>query len=312
MLARKSVGKYIGMALLTLVMLTLVPLSISYAEKPDEHKEKRAENFVELAERAGEKVGNFLDLIYANETAIETITIAGLDDELARNKTLFETWGMGNLTKAKDSLEAGEYEYAVANATQALSIFREVFKALNTILADSEVQRGQLIEAQGLIEAMKRALERIEKLREIAPDEISTILESAEKYLNITTAIAWLREGRVNETAWNKTQANQLISLAHSLLRKKAEELNVKRIRSYLTVIENFHERLDRVVDKAIERGLVGAEDLKEELEDVKPLVDDARSLFEAGDYSAAITKLTQARSMLKEIEQDLPHLSQG
>jgi len=297
MLASQLRRRYVGSILLTLVVL-MMPVSVAYAP---EAGEKRAEKFVELAERAGEKVGNFIDIIYANETAIDTITHEGLIDELEGNKTLYEEWGLGNLTEARDALEAGDYAGAITNATEALTIFRNVFKALNSILEEAGVARGQLIDAQGLIEAMKRALERIERLREIAPPEVLAILEAAEEYLDVTTAIAWLREGRVNETAWNMTQGNRLISLAHSLLKGKAAELKDKRLEGYLKLIENLYDRLERLAEKA------GATDLLERLTgEAKPLVEGARDAYTAGEYATAIAKLVEARNILSEIERDL------
>jgi len=297
MLASQLRRRYVGSILLTLVVL-MMPVSVAYAPEADE---KRAEKFIELAERAGEKVGNFIDIIYANETAIDTITDEGLIDELEGNKTLYEEWGLGNLTEARDALEAEDYAGAITNATEALTIFRDVFKALNDILEEAGVPRGQLIDAQGLIEAMKRALERIERLREIAPSEVLAILDAAEEYLDIATAIAWLREGRVNETAWNMTRANKLISLAHSLLKGKAAELKDKRLEGYLRLIENLYDRLLRLASKA------DAGELVDQLEDeVEPLIGEARIAFADEEYEIAIARLVEARNILSEIVRDL------
>jgi hypothetical protein len=299
----------VGLILIAALMATLIPFSaMVYAQRPEE---KRAEKFVELAERAGEKVGNFIDIIYANDTAIDTITEAGLYGELEGNKTLFETWGLGNLTEAHDALEASDYPGAIGNATEALGVFREVFKALNIILAEAGVARGELIDAQGLIEAMKRALDRIERIRglEGVPDEVLAILDSAEEYLDVETAIVWLSEGNVNQTAWNLTQANQLISLAHSSLKRRAGELNVKRIESYLNVTEKLCDRLERLVDKAVERGLAGAAELKADILTAETLIGEAKDAFAVADYSEAIAKLIEARNRLKDVQRALLEL---
>lgn len=296
----------VGLILAATLIATLVPFSaMVYAQSLEE---KRAEKFVEVADRAGEKVDNFIEIIYANETAMTTIWAAGLNESLYANKTLYETWGLGNLTEAHDALEAEDYSGAIGNATEALSIFREVFKALNTILTEAKVERGELIDAQGLIEAMKRALDRIERIREIAiPAEVLAILDSAEEYLDVETAIVWLSEGKVNQTVWNLTQANQLISLAHSSLKKKAGELNVKRIESYLKVIWNLYDRILRLAEKA------GASELITRLEgEVRPFIDDAIDHFGKEEYSDAIASLVEARNLLKEIEQDLVEFRRG
>ena len=61
--------------------------------------------------------------------------------------TLFDE-GTANVTSAQYALEAEDYEGAIANATQALEVFREVLRSINTILEDSNVQKGQIIDAQ--------------------------------------------------------------------------------------------------------------------------------------------------------------------
>jgi len=155
----------VGLFLTVILIATLVPFSTQVYAQGSEGK--RVEKFVELTERAGEKVGDLINLISANETALNAIDAQGLKDEFEGNITLFET-GMESLSDARNALDAGDFENAVSKATEALGIFREVFKALNNVLAESNVTKGQLIDAQGLIEAMERALERIEKLREIA------------------------------------------------------------------------------------------------------------------------------------------------
>jgi len=297
----------VGLILVAVLIATFAPFSTqAYAQSSEE---KRVEKFVEVAERASERVNNLIEFIYANETAMNAINATpGLYEELEGNRSLFET-GMCALSNATDALSAGEFQLAIANATEALGIFREVFKALNDILAEAGVPRGQLIDAQGLIEAMKRAQDRIKRLEEIAPPEVLAILGSAERYLNVDTALTWLSQGRINETVWNLTQANRLISLAHSSLKKKAGELNVKRMGSYLKIIENLYNKTKRQVDKAVKRGLPGADALQTELLNMKTLIDEAKEAFTAGDYSGAITNIVNARNTLKEIEHELVEL---
>lgn len=93
---------------------------------------------------------------------------------------------------------------------------------------------------------MERALERIERMREIADLPLATdwILDNSTIYLDISEAAIWLNEGMVNETAHNLTQANKLISLAHSTLQKRAVELKTKRVESYIKVVENLQNKL--------------------------------------------------------------------
>jgi len=254
---QKSKSIAILVLLATVIMATVPSSGMVYADIQS-REERKAEKLIELADRAGQRVDNLIRLIFANATANQTIIDAGLMDELKANVTLFNE-GVGNLTKAYDALEDGDYQGAIANATDALRTFGEVFKALHIILEQSGVQRGRLIDAQGLIQAMQRALERIEKLREIMPEdaeEALRLLDTAEQYLNVTAARAWLLEGRVNETAHNLTQANRLIAQAHQYIKNQARETNRIRIRNFLRGAEQVQERIMERLELASRKGL--------------------------------------------------------
>jgi hypothetical protein len=196
--------------------------------------------------------------VYVNETALELIENATLLDELEGNVILFDE-GAANVTAAYDALEAEDYEGAVANATQALEIFREVFKSINLILYESDVQKGQIIDGQGLLVAMQRALERIEWLRELLPEDATEALElldNATIYLDVDTARLWLLDGNVTETAYNLTQAHHLISEAHQYLKTQAEQGNSMRIRNYLRSMERFRGRIGERLEFAGNEGV--------------------------------------------------------
>jgi flagellin-specific chaperone FliS len=297
--------KYFAIALLTLLISAVVPISISYAQ----NQEERVDKFVELAERAKDKTENLINITYANQTALDTI-LDNFEDELNGNMSLFNR-GVDNLTMARQSQEYNNYEGAVANATEAMSIFREVYKAFNTIFAESGVQRGQLVDAQGLIQVMKRTLDRIERLREIAEgtddSEVLEILGSAEDYLDVETALTWLLEGNVNGTAHNITQANKLLSEAYKAFKKTAENLNIRRIESYLKVINNFYNRLSGQVNNAIIKELESGAELNATLvNDAKPLIELAEDYFQDGSYGETMETLTEARDILEVVEQGL------
>jgi translation initiation factor 2B subunit (eIF-2B alpha/beta/delta family) len=218
----------------------------------------KAEKIVELADKAGQKVENLIALVYVNETALELIESATLLDELVGNETLFDE-GVANVTAAYDALEAEDYEGAVANATQALEIFREVFKSINLILCESDVQKGQIVDGQGLLVAMQRALERIERLRELLPEDAAEALElldNATIYLDVDTARLWLLDGKVSETAYNLTQANHLISEAHRYLKTQAEQGNSMRMQNYLRYMERFRGRIGERLEFAGNEGV--------------------------------------------------------
>ena len=253
-----------------------MPTSVSYAEN------QRVEKLIELAGRAKEKTEILINMTYLNQTAMDAIEYEGLLGELEANVTLFNEAAY-NITVYHD----------VANLTLALGVFREVYKSVNRILAATpEVQRGQLVDAQGLLQAMTRALDRIERLREIGelPDEAI----EAMSYLNITQAILDLQDGMVEETVYNLTQANKLISEAHKALKKTAAEMNTHRIRNYVKVMNNFCERLGRQVEKLEDSPK--KEELQKTLGDVADLVTGAETVDE----------LEVARNMLEGVEQGL------
>ena len=230
--------------LLATVIVSVAPVSaVFYAQSLES---TRAEKFVELADRAGEQVKDLIDLVYANETALQIIEDAGFLDEFEGNVTLYEA-GVENVTNAYAALEIEDYEGAIANATQALRVFREVFSSIHIILCNSGLEKGQLVDAQGLLEAMRRAIEKIERLRELLPEDATEalgLLDEAETYLEIDLAIMLLLEGKFSEVVYNLTQANQLIIQVYQYLKEEAEITNGLRIWKYLEGCERHRERL--------------------------------------------------------------------
>ena len=295
-------GKRIATVLL--VLLALVPTSLSYAQNL-EGKETKIQKFIELAERAMDKTETLINITYANTTAMDIITDAGLDDEFSDNVTLFDQAAQ-NVTNAQERLDVGDLEGAIANVTYALEVFRDVFKAIHFILCNSDLSKGELIDAQGLIQAMKRALERIERLEEIEglPEDALLLLEEARLYLNVTAAIEWLQLGLVNQTAHNLTDANKLIADAHKTLKNAAAEMNTNRIRAHLRVMTNFRERLGSQVDK-LEEGQA-KQDLLTDLGIAGDLISQANGLLDGGEYSQALEKLQDAGALLDDVEQGL------
>ena len=283
-----------------MALLVSVPASAIYAQTQEEGR--KVENFIELAERAKEKTQLLIDITYANATAIATITSAGLSDELEANVTDFND-AAENLTNAYACLEAEDYDGAIANVTSALGVFREVLKAVKTILAESGVEKGQLLDGQGLLQAIERALEKIEALRQIGdlPAQVEWLLGNATLHLDRETAIEWLQLSMVNQTAHNLTQSNKLIAEAHKALKKTAAEMNTHRIRNFFKVMNKTHERLSKQVSK-----LVDPSALQAALGDVNTVIGQAQEAFDNEDYSQALGLLEDARALLEEVEQGL------
>jgi tetratricopeptide (TPR) repeat protein len=276
--------------------------------------DKRTENLVELADRAREKVESLFDLIYANESVVETITNAGLLDDLEGNQTLFDQ-AVTLLTEAQTALDEGDNQVASEKAIDALRMFCDVFKALNRILAEAEVQRGKLVDAQGLIEAMRRALDRIERLREVLPENATValaLLEKAESYLNIDEAIALLNEGNVSQVASHLAQANRLIAEANGVLRIQAKLMNAVRIRNFLRDLQKIREKLWERLELASNRGFnvtailgrLGYANVEEFNQSMNDMINTAKQKIEI--IRNAVQDLNAIRARLMEINREM------
>ena len=119
-----------------------------------------AQQIVTLAERAAQQIQNLIDMINADEDVIAQIGTVGLTYEFDEKVMLFAT-ALGNLEAAQTALANSEYEDAVDSTIEALSVFREVYSSIHVILKTTDLQKGDLIENQGLLEAITRELQRI-------------------------------------------------------------------------------------------------------------------------------------------------------
>jgi len=220
----------VAIAILAILIVSAGSVSaMFYGQSP----ESKAERIVEIADNAGQRVQDLIDLVYANETVLEMIENATLLDELEGNVTLFDE-GTANVTAAYDALGTGDYEGAVANATEALSIFREVYRSIHIILYNSDVTIGQLVDPEELEEAIERSLERVKEFQALISTEaeVYSKLDEAEGLLNEAKDLLLL--GDVEDAADNLMEANRLISQVCQYLKEVAQELNPSRIRSYL------------------------------------------------------------------------------
>ena len=231
-------NKRIRIATIASLVLLLVSAGSVSAIFSGQDPETRANRIVEIAENAAEKVGDFIDLVYADLDASEIIKT----DEFLGNVTLYDE-GNETVKKANVALENDDYEGAIANATEALSIFREVYKSIQIILYNSDVKIGQLVNVDELEEAIDRSLERVEELKAL----IST---TAPIYSNLTKAEDLLNEAKyeflpdfIEEAKDNLREANRLISEVCQYLREVAQDLNPQRIRDYCDEAEQYRYR---------------------------------------------------------------------
>lgn len=300
------------MIILVSILVTAVPVSTAMFNGQSE--DVRAERIVELADKAGQKVDDLIIAVYLNETVLEMIDDATLLDELEGNVTLYDE-GAANVTAAYAALEVEDYEGAVANATQALEIFRDVFRSINYILCNSDVQECETTDGEGLLVAMQRALERIEKLRALLSEddtEALEMLDNATVYLDVDTARLWLLDGRVSETAYNLTQANHLISDVHRYLKTQAVQGNQNRMRNYLRVMEGVRGRIRERLELAETEGInvndvlnsYGYSSSTEFEEAFQNMCENAQASM--AELKNTLTEMKQFGKTLREMDNDL------
>ncbi len=230
------------LAILGSVLIMAAPVSAIFGQ--GQVQATSAEQLVEVADKAEQQVRNLIDLVYADDTTLNAIKDIGLLDELEGNATLYDE-GVENLVAAQDAINHEDYESAVDYATKALSIFREVFSSIHVILQDTGLQKYELVDSPGLLDAIIRQLQRIDRLRELlpedTPEEIVQLLDDAEALLDVDTARALLLEGKTTEVRDTLQEAKALLSEVYDYLKEQAEGLNGWRIDGYC---ERIRERI--------------------------------------------------------------------
>jgi hypothetical protein len=223
---------------LTLLLVSMGSAAVVLAQPT---LETRAIRIVDLAEEASEKVGDIIVFIETNETVQDKIDDAGLTDAFEGNVTLY--WeGRGKVDDSGDFLAFDDYEGAIANATEALSIFREVYRSINNILCASDVKLGQFVHVEELKEAVERSQERVDELREL----ISVDSPMYDKLIDaegiLTQALEFLPD-QLEKTKASLREANILISEVCQYLKEVAQESSPQRIRDYCVGVYQYKER---------------------------------------------------------------------
>jgi hypothetical protein len=301
----------VALAMLVSVIIAAAPASaVLYGQA--QIQQTPAEQMVDVAERAGQQVRNLIDLVYANETALQQIEDVGLRDELAGNVTLYNE-GVANLTAAYDALDFADYEGAVDYATEALSVFREVFSSIHVILEAAGFHKGHLVDNQGLLEAMTRQLQRIDRLREIlpedAPEEITQLLDDAEALLDIDAARTLLLEGKSTEVIANLQEAKQLIAQVYDYLKEQAELSNAWRIDGYCERVreriqERFREGSQMGIDFTNVLESMGYQSENQFMETLQNMIQTAQG--NTGDFKKALQDLNAIGQMVQHMDQAL------
>ena len=218
--------------------------------------ETKAERMVEIADGARDSVFDLVDIVEADTTAMNLILAAGLDGQFYGNVSLCveagttvggevtteNGTGWAYLYAANQSLLAGEYKGAIGNATEALTVFREVLRSIHAILLDAGVETKELVAPQVISDAINRSLDRIAQLRALLADEdVLAKLDDAEDLLNEAKGL--LLADEVEAAKDSLKEANALISQVCQYLKEVAEELNPYRVRCYLDEACRYRER---------------------------------------------------------------------
>jgi len=185
--------------LLMMLLFSSAPLFVFAAEdatnqiedaakaKPDKFTiALRAKRMLEIANRTAMRIEYFIEKIYENKTLIEMLENAGLlNDE--GNITLFIN-ATNLLGQASAAMNSSDYESVIANVTEAMKTFREAYRALHNVLEKHMAALRNRGIPWGLIVAMQRTLERIERIRTLSinDENIMILLDEAKLYLNVT------------------------------------------------------------------------------------------------------------------------------
>jgi tetratricopeptide (TPR) repeat protein len=306
-----SKKQLVVLIMLVVVIVATAPVSaILYGQ--DQIQATPAEQLVDVTDRAEQHVKNLIDLVYDNESALDKIEEVGLLDELESNVALHSE-GVGDLTAAHDAFELGDYQGAVGNATQALSVFREVFSSTHMILEEAGLQEEQLVDSQGLLEATTRQLQRIYRLKEVlpedAPAELTQLLDAAEALLDIDAARTLLVEGKTNEARDTLQEAEGLISQVYDYLKAEAEELNAWRIGGYCEraregIQERFRNGNQLGIDFTDVLEAQGYQSESQFMETLQNMIQTAEG--KTGDFNSALQDLDAIGQMVQEMDQAL------
>jgi len=299
--------RFAAAALLTALLISAVAQAFPIASVRDE--ESMAKNIVKAASNAEKYVVSLVDRVKANSTIISLINGSDLEDAFWGNVSLIDD-GLALLDEAKEDLNAGNYTDAMNEAMEAMEIFKEVWVNIHRILrelgiTEIEAEGKPEIQAQGLLVAINRALERIERIKNMSDDpEFKELLNNATTLLSMDEAKDLLAQGNVSDVAHRLAEANHLIAQAYRMLRAKAEEKIAERMERFRARIM---ERLGAITGKLNETdldeimGKMGFRNMSEFREALNSLINETKEHFKAGETGYALGKLKNLDEKFKE-----------
>jgi hypothetical protein len=300
-------SKALAASAFLVAVLALSAVMQAYAVAPAEDAQ-RAEQMVKAAETALFKVESFVNSTLQNINVASKLESLGLMGDLSGNASLLEQ-AKALLAEAKADIAAGNYTDAVAKAMEAMKVCRDVFKSIHEILEKAGVEEaeGPEIQAQGLLVAINRSLERIERIEAILPEnalDIKALLDQAAALLNVMEAEQLLKEGNVTEVAHRLAEANKLINQAFQLLKAKAEEKIAERVEKFKAKVEEW---ISGIAEKMNVTGLgeamrrLGFGNMREFKAFIEDFVRQAKEDAKAGRIGEVIGKLKKIGEKAKE-----------
>ncbi|PVX24124.1 MAG: hypothetical protein CW691_08540 [Candidatus Bathyarchaeum sp.] len=257
-------------SILAILVTLIVMAAPASAYITSQNIETKADRMVDIADQALNTIMDLVETVESDPDTMQAIEDAVLEEEFYGNVSLcveagtivgtteFTESGEGwtYLAVATQSLADKEYEDAIDNARDALTIFRDVLRSINDILVDSGVETDQILDTEVIQESIDRSIERIAELEALLADQ--ELLDKLTDATDELTEAQDLLDAGENEDATEKLRdANALISEVCQELKEIAQELNPSRTECYLNNAfqyrERFRERFGQAWDEEID-----------------------------------------------------------
>jgi tetratricopeptide (TPR) repeat protein len=306
------------MPAITVVVPALAQEQSSPAPTPLQYpvdEEQRAELTIRSAQIALFKAESFINY---TKSALSKANATELAKEALDSATALLNNAKALLEEARAYFDQGAYEDATLKAMEAMRLCREAYRTLHESLEEKGLvkpERPEMPEVQGrgILVAVNRSLERIERLEGLiwskkVPQQIIDNLAEAEGLLNISSIQQLLVAGNVSEVARRLAEAEKLIGQAYGLFHSTAKAKVAERVEKYKSKVLEELEELGKAVNAtALNEALRGL-GLKN-FEELKKLVEDrvnkAKENAKAG-IEKALRKLEEVRDKLKELRKSL------
>jgi tetratricopeptide (TPR) repeat protein len=303
---------------ISMAFVPLGPLQVQAqpAQYPVNEKQ-RAELTIRSAETALSKAESFIN--YA-KTTLSKANATELAKEALDNATALLDKAKSLLDDAKACFDQGAYENVTLKAMEAMRLCREAYRMLHNALEEKGLvkpERPEMpeVKGRGILVAVNRSLERIERLEGLIEElkavlpQIEGNLTKARELLNATEIRQLLVAGNVSEAAKRLAEAEKLIGQAYGLLHSAAKAKVAQRIEKYKSKVLEKLEELGKAVNATVlgealkGLGLKNFEELKKLVEDH---VDKAKEEAKAG-IEKVLQKLKEVRDKLEELRKSLP-----